>query len=133
MERKTLSTKQEKLLAHLLSERTIDSACQKANVAVTTYWRWMKDPLFLSHYRELRRGLMENAIAKIQASVFTAIETLDRNLNCENASVEIRCASIILEQSIKGIELLDLAHRIEGLEMVVTKNQEFYEQTRRKS
>ncbi len=114
-----LSTKQQKLIALLLTERTIDEACKKANVAVTTYWRWMQDQQFLAQYRSVRRGILENTIAKLQAIVFAAIETLERNLNCENPAVEIRCAAIILEQSIKGVEMLEIENRLEMLEVLV--------------
>ena len=54
-----LTTKQEKLIALLLTEKTIDEACKKAGVNVTTYWRWMKDENFISQYRKIRRGILE--------------------------------------------------------------------------
>lgn len=114
-----ISNKQEKLVALLLTERTIDEACKKANVAVTTYWRWMKDENFLIFYRRTRRGILENTVAKLQSTTYQAIETLERNLTCENPAVEIRAAQIILEQSIKGLELLDVENRIEMLEELV--------------
>lgn len=119
-----ITPKQEKLIALLLTERTIEQACLKANIAVTTYWRWMKDTNFLIEYRAARRGILENTIAKIQSITFAAIDTLERNLNCENPSVEIRCAAIILEQSIKGVELLDLADKLEALESLIKHREE---------
>jgi hypothetical protein len=119
-----LSVKQERLITYLLTERTIDAACIKAEVAVTTYWRWMKDPLFLTHYRTARDGILENTIAKLQSLSFEAIDTLDRNLNCGNPSVEIRCETIILEQSIKGMEMLSLKTRIEQVENVIKEEQD---------
>lgn len=114
-----ISAKQEKLIALLLTERTIDEACKKANVAVTTYWRWMKDENFLIQYRRTRRGILENTVAKLQSVTYQAIETLERNLTCENPGAEIRSAQIILEQSIKGLEMLDVENRIEMLEELV--------------
>jgi len=116
-----ISTKQEKLIALLLTEKTIDEACKKANVNVTTYWRWMKDENFLKEYRRARRGILENTVAKLQGATYQAIETLERNLTCENPGAEIRSAQIILEQSIKGLEILDVANRIEMLEVLVVK------------
>jgi len=111
-----ISNKQEKLIALLLTERTIDEACKKANVAIVTYWRWMQNENFLKHYRKARRGILENTVAKLQSITFAAIDTLERNLNCENPSVEVRSAAIILEQSIKGLEILDVENRVEWLE-----------------
>lgn len=114
-----ITNKQEKLIARLLTEKTIDEACKKSNVAVTTYWRWMKDENFLTQYRRARRGILENTVAKLQSVTYQAIETLERNLNCENPAAEIRSAQIILEQSIKGLEMLDVENRIEMLEELV--------------
>jgi len=114
-----ISTKQQKLISLLLTERTIDAACQKAKVAPTTYWRWMREAGFLREYRNARRGILENTVAKLQSIVFGAIDTLERNLSCENPSVEVRAASIVLEQSIKGLEMLDLEARVETLESLL--------------
>lgn len=114
-----ISAKQEKLIARLLTEKTIDEACKKSNVAVTTYWRWMKDENFLIQYRKTRRSILENTVAKLQSVTYQAIETLERNLTCENPAAEIRSAQIILEQSIKGLETLDVENRIEMLEELV--------------
>lgn len=116
-----ISAKQNKLIALLLTEKTIDAACAKANVAVTTYWRWMQDENFLSEYRKVRRGILENTIAKLQSVTHQAIETLERNLNCENPATEIRAAQIILEQSLKGLEILDVENRVEMLEILLNK------------
>ncbi|MGI8495146.1 MAG: phBC6A51 family helix-turn-helix protein [Pyrinomonadaceae bacterium] len=114
-----LSAKQEKLIALLLTERTIDDACKKAGVNATTYWRWMREENFLRLYRMTRRGILENTVAKLQSVAYQAIDTLERNLTCENPGAEIRFAQIILEQSIKGLETLDVENRLELLETVV--------------
>ena len=53
-----------------------------------------------------------------------AIDTLERNLNCENPAVEIRSASIVLEQSIKGLEILDVEGRLVMLESLVKHTEE---------
>ena len=114
-----ITNKQEKLIALLLTEKTIDEACKKAGVNVTTYWRWMQNEGFLRHYRKARRGILENTVAKLQSVTYQAIETLERNLNCESPGAEIRAAQIILEQSIKGLETLDIENRIEMVELAI--------------
>lgn len=114
-----ISPKQEKLVALLLTERTIEGACLKSGVAVTTYWRWMQDKTFISHYRNARRGILENTVARLQGITFHAIDTLERNLNCENPSVETRTAAFIIEQAIKGLEILEIENRVEMLEALM--------------
>lgn len=113
-----ISAKQEKLIGFLLTERTVEAACAKADVAPSTFWRWMQTKPFKDEYRRLRRGVLENTIAKLQALSHQAIDTLERNLNCETPAAEIRAAQIVLEQSIRGMETLDLERRIEYLESV---------------
>lgn len=114
--RSGLSVKQEKLIAYLLTERTIDQACQRAEVAVVTYWRWMQDRKFITVYRRARRDVIEGTVSRLQNMSAAAIDALERNLTCENPASEIRAATIILEQAVKGVELLDLESRIDDLE-----------------
>ena len=121
--KKNISAKQEKLIAFLLTERTTDSACRRADVAVTTCWRWMKDERFLREYRRARKGLLETTVARLQAITASAIDTLERNLYCENPSVETRTAAIILEQAIRGLETLDVESRLESLESVIERKE----------
>lgn len=114
-----ISARHEKLIALLLTERTIEKACEKAGVAVTTYWRWMQDETFLREYRKTRRGILENTVARLQSLSFSAIDTLEKNLNCENPATENRAAQIIIEQSLRGLETLDVENRLEMLESLV--------------
>ena len=58
-----VTVKQEKLIALLLTEKTIDEACKKAGVNFTTQWHWMQDETFLKEYRKVRRGILENTFA----------------------------------------------------------------------
>ena len=111
-----ISPKQHKLIAFLLIERTAEEACNKSQVAVSTYWRWMKEERFLLEFRRARRGIIENTVAKLQRMTIEALETLEKNLHCENPAAEIRAAQIILEQGFRGVELLDIENRLEYLE-----------------
>jgi len=118
-----LSPKQTKLIGYLLAEKTIDEACQKAKIGVATYWRWMQDEAFLLEYRAARRVILENTISRLQSVTYRAIETLERNLNCNNPSAEIHAAQTILEQSLKGLEILDLERRLAEIERGICKSE----------
>jgi hypothetical protein len=121
--------KKAKLISYLLTERTIDAACAKADVAVSTYWRWMKDPKFLHEYREARSGILENTVAKLQFLCYDAIDTLERNLHCENPGIEIRCATAILDHAMRGLETLSLQNRVEYLEALLENYESENERT----
>lgn len=111
------------MIALLLTEKTIDEACTKGKIAPITYWRWMQNETFLREYRRARRSILENTVARLQSSTHQAIETLERNLNCENAAAENRAAQIILEQSIRGLEMLDVENRVEVLEAMLANEE----------
>ena len=114
-----LSTKQEKLIACLIVEPTIEKACLKAGVTTVTYWRWNRLEEFKHEYRAARRTILENTISRLQVLTNKAVDCLERNLSCEAPGSEIRAAQIVLELSMKGLEILDIENRIEWLENVV--------------
>jgi len=120
-----LSRNQEQAIAALLSTSTIKDAARVAKVSEVTLWRWLhRSPEFAAAYRAARRQVVERAVAELQAASGEAVETLKRNLHCENPAGEIRAAQIILEQAIKGVELVDLQERVEHLESLIETQEE---------
>ena len=71
-----LTSKQEALIAALLTEPTYAAAAAKAGVSAATLCRWLHRPCFRSAYRQARRELVEAAIGRIQAATGQAVETL---------------------------------------------------------
>ena len=122
-----ISAKQEKLIANLVTERTIEKACERSGVSPVTFWRWSKNIQFQKEYRKARRLVFENAVAKLQSLTLAAVECLEKNLASENPSVELRAASIILDMSAKGIETFDLSERLESLEWMQKDKEKIYE------
>jgi hypothetical protein len=120
-----ISPKQERLIIFLLNERTIEEACRKAGVGISTHWRWARDERFLNRYRDARRGLLENTVSRLQAIANSAVDALERNLTCKNPSVEVRSAAVILEHAIRGLEAMDIDVRLKELEAIIaSKNNE---------
>ena len=103
-------------LAALLSEPTIEQAATTAGISEPTLWRWLADPSFKARYREARRQVVEQAVSALQRAAGESVEALRRNLTCGAPTAEIAAAKAILEQAFRGIEVLDLAARIEQLE-----------------
>jgi transposase-like protein len=122
-EMKSLTPKQEKAIAALVSAATIKDAAEQAGVTTVTLWRWLQLPEFAGAWRAARRQLVERAVSELQAATGEAVETLKRNLHCENEAVEVRAASIILEQAVKGVELIDLQERVERLETLLAEQE----------
>lgn len=121
-----LTPKQEKLIAYLVTERTIEEACRKAKVAPVTYWRWMKDYRFVQQYRRVRVDLLEASVTRLQGLSARAIDALERNLKCGNPGAEIRAATSILEFAVKGLETMDMEARVALLEAVMESRKRTY-------
>ena len=115
--KKNLTSKQEKVMLDLLNGSTITDASKAHKISETTIYNWLQDETFKTQYRKLRRDSVENSLAQIQQSTTEAVETLRRNLHCENPAVEVRTAQIILDNAFKGIELTDILERLERLEI----------------
>lgn len=114
-------TNQEKALAALLNSVSIADAATKCGLSERTLYRYLEDEIFKKEYRAARRNLVENSIGQIQTATGEAVETLKKNLYCENPAVEVRAAQIILDTAYKGVELLDVLERLEILENEIEK------------
>jgi transposase-like protein len=111
------SRKREQAIAALLSEASVEAAAAKAGIGTTTLKRWLAEPSFRRLYGQARTGLLERVVQTLLAASTRAVETLERNLTCDKPSVQVRAAEVILSRATRGVELLDLAQRIEELEL----------------
>ncbi len=106
----------EKVLSVLLESATITDAAKKCGLNEKTLRRYLGDAEFQKEFRSARRSVFEQNIIRLQSLHAGAIDTLERNLNCENPSVETRCAQIVIESTRKDFETLDVLSRLEALE-----------------
>lgn len=118
-------TNKEKALSALLNTASVIEASQTCGLSEKTLRRFLEDADFQKEYRTARRSLVETSISQIQKATGEAVKALQRNLHCENPAVEVRCAQIIIEAAVKGVELIDVIERLEALEDAVkTETQE---------
>ncbi len=117
-------TNKEKVLAALIETSSIREAARTANVGEATIYRYLQDKEFLFDYRNARRQTVESAISQMQNAASQAVTTLIDLQHCENPAVAARCAQIIFENSVKGMETIDILERLEALEDAIkTENQ----------
>ena len=118
------SRKRELFIAALLTEPNIREAAKKAGIGESTGWQWLQDPDFQAEYREARRMAVSQAIAQLQQASSGAVATLCEVMADQEATPASRvtAAKTVLEMAIKGVELEDLAERIEKLEQAVEQN-----------
>lgn len=106
----------EKALTALLESATITEAAQKCGLNEKTLRRYLDDAEFQKEFRAARRVVFEQNIVRLQSLHAGAVDTLERNLTCENPSVEVRAAQIIIEGNRKDFETLDILERLEKIE-----------------
>ncbi len=111
----------EKVLSALLESATISDAAIKCGLNEKTVRRYLADAEFQTEFRAARRSVFEQNIIRLQSLHAGAVDTLERNLNCENPSVEVRAAQIIVEATRRDFETLDVLSRLELLENAVEK------------
>ena len=111
-----LTPKQEAVLTAILTEVTNEQAAKKAGISVATLWRYRQEPAFRIAYLQARRQIVEDAVALLQRASKKAVATLVENLDCGSPSVAVASARIILEQSFKGVELIEMEERVRQLE-----------------
>jgi hypothetical protein len=106
----------EKALNALFESPTLTEAAKRCKLNEKTLRRYLEDAEFQKEYRAARRVVFEQNIVRLQSLHAGAVDTLERNLTCENPSVEVRAAQIIIEGNRKDFETLDILERLEMLE-----------------
>ncbi len=109
-------TNQEKALTALLNSASVTEAATKSGLSERTLYRFLEDADFKQEYKAARRRVFEQNIFKLQSLHDEAVETLQKNLHCENPSVEVRAAQIVIESNRKDFETFDILERLEQLE-----------------
>lgn len=118
-----LPRKQSEAIAALLLCETMEKAAQHIQVAPSTIYRWMQGDEFRAAYREAKGACVSQAIGRLQQASSEAVETLRTIMLDQNkpTSTRVQAAKIILETSIRGVELEDVDERIERLEQYIER------------
>ena len=113
-----LSRKQEQAIIALLQMPTIGEAAKAAGIGESTLGRWLQNDEFQERYREAKRQAVAQAVTRLQQVCSEATEALRGVLNDTEApaSSRVSAAKTVLEMAIKGVELEDLAGRVDKLE-----------------
>ena len=120
-----LSQKQERTIVALLHEPTVLKAAQTAKINERTIYRWLDEPAFGNAYRRARREAFGHAIALTQRYAPLAVNTLATIMSDTEAPTHSRvtAASTLLKFGREGIELDDLAARVEQLEQAAEERE----------
>ena len=113
-----LTTKQAKALEALLQEPTMARAALVAGSNERTLRRWLQLPAFKDALLRARREAFGQAIGLTQKYAPVAVASLVRVMQDEKSppSSKVSAAAVLLKFGREGIELDDLAERIQQLE-----------------
>ena len=86
--------KQEEAIAALLSQRNVEEAARAVGISTRTLLRWLKVQEFQAAYREARRAVHAQSIARLQQATSAAVSTLLKVMVDPNtpASTKVRAA-----------------------------------------
>jgi transposase len=113
-----LTPKQTAVMVQLLAGAGAEQAAKTVGVGERTVWTWLSTPLFKNELRSRQRQALEGVTRKLQASSSKAVEALERVLGDPMAphAAVVSAAKAVLDMAYRGVELGDLAERLEELE-----------------
>jgi hypothetical protein len=100
----------------LAAGQEVAVAARAAGMSERTAYRRLAEPGFRRRVSELRRQMLERAVAFLQRATAAAVGALLRNLTAPKAGDQIRAAQLILDNSFRGLELMDVLERGQQLE-----------------
>ena len=112
------TTKDEKIIAALISTPTIRAASEVCGVSETQIYARLRLPEFKARYDKARRELLERNTAALQGHLGAAIETMGQICTDPETAPQVRlnAADAIIRNSLKLTEQTDIISRIEALE-----------------
>jgi uncharacterized protein (UPF0147 family) len=115
---KKLAPKRMKAIVALLNHDTVRDASQAVGIGETTLYRWLQDSAFQEAYREAKFEVVQQTLSQLQKASGEAARVLQEIMNDNKVSAYTRVAAarIILETSIKAVEIDTLEARITKLE-----------------
>ncbi len=113
---RSISPRQEKLVAALLTQPDIQSAAKTAGVGSTTAHRWLKQPAFQEALTHQRDELMRESLSSVKIHAGRAVRELSRLLDNPDARLRRMVCNDILQHVVRVHEMLDIDVRLLALE-----------------
>lgn len=120
----TLSPKQRRVIAALLSERNTTDAAEVAGVATRTIYRWLADPAFVKELRQAEAAILDAASVRLISGLGVALQVLYDMMTDERTDPTNRRSAAIawLAHSLRLLEARNLEERLTALEAKLEAN-----------
>lgn len=114
----SLSRKQQRAVAALVSEPTVGAAARVAGVGETTLHRWLRQPEFAEALRAARNEAFGAALASVQQAAVEAVQTLRGVMADPDTppSSRVAAARSVLDIALKAHDLQEIEERLAALE-----------------
>lgn len=112
-ENDSLTPKQYKFLSLLLAPMTITEAAEQSGISESTAYRWMNDSTFRQALDASKSDLFNQGMDALKGKFVKAVQTLDRNMDADQAADQIRSAKTVIEQVIASQKLTDKIAELE--------------------
>ena len=114
----TLTNRQRRAIAALMTSRNIAAAAPAAGVGLRTLHRWLDDRLFVAELKAAESAAIDQAVRRLADLSGTAISALAAAMTDTHATpgARVQAANVALSQLLRLRELHDLEQRIAALE-----------------
>lgn len=105
-------------LQALLTEPTIEKAAERAGIAKSTAYKYLKDTKFNKRLLEKKREVMAQVTSQLQQQALEAVKVLSDIMTDEEAPeyARISAAKSVLDNAYKGLDLEDIQVRLAKIE-----------------
>jgi hypothetical protein len=115
-----ISTKQQKALTALLSERTARDAAKVAGCSERTLYTWLGNPVFRAALKAAEAEVLEAVTRRLSAGQVLALDTLEKLIqSARHESTKLTACVSWLNMFMKYHEAQDVENRLTELEKAV--------------
>jgi hypothetical protein len=118
-----ISTKMQKAIPVILSEKTISKGCKKAGIDRATFYNWMNHSSFKEEFLNQSRQLLNFSIYELRYKIDASAKTLGKLLESKNENIRLKAACNIFDYVYKYFELIDLNSRVDKIEDILEKKE----------
>ncbi len=112
----SLSTKQKRAIAALLTERTTAAAAQAAHVGERTLARWLTQASFQNELAAAQSDLLRLVGARLAGLLAASLAVVDEALHTSDERMRLQAAALVLRHVAALLEYAELEGRLERLE-----------------
>jgi hypothetical protein len=117
----SVSTKQQKAIAALITERNQSAAAKSAGVGERTLYKWLADNNFRTALRTAESQLVDSAVRRLAVGQGAALDTLETLMTkAKHESTRASAAVSWLNLFLRFSEARDIEQRLSELEKLVT-------------